>query len=427
MSRFKPRVVIIGAGFAGVTLAKALRRLPVETLIIDKRNYHTFQPLLYQVATAGLEPESIAHSVRGMFHATANCEFLLGEVIGIDKNNKWVHLQDGSRVSYDYLVIAIGAVSTFFGTEGAEQFSFTLKSVPDAIAIRSHVLKMFEMVNADPDLIDQGYLNFVVVGGGPTGVEVAGAMIELFNKVLRKDFKNLDFSNVNLYMVEASDNLLDAFKQPLQEFALHKLRKWGVEVKLGRKVNKVEGSKVYLSDQTYINTHSLIWTAGIRANPLADQLDLPQGRGGRIVVDSDLTVPGYPDIFVVGDVAASSDEQGNLHPQLAPNAIQGAKHIARQIMLKIRGQQTTPYRYLDKGIMATIGRNAAVTQLNARVYMRGFMAWLVWLFLHLMYLVGFRNRVQVFLDWFWNYITYDRSARMIYNEQLRQSDKPLKW
>lgn len=427
MSRFKPRVVIIGAGFAGVNLAKTLARAPVETLLIDKRNYHTFQPLLYQVATAGLEPESIAHSVRGMFHAIHNCEFLLGEVTQVDKGNKWIHLADGSRVSYDYLVIAVGAVTTFFGIEGAAENAFTLKSVHDAINIRSHVLKMFEMVNADPDLIEQGFLNFVIVGGGPTGVEVAGSMIELFNKVLRKDFKRLDFSQVNLYMVESSDYLLDAFKQPLQEFALHKLKKWGIEIKLGRKVTKVEGHKVLLSDQTYINTHTLIWTAGIRANPLADVIGLPQGRAGRLITDPDLSVPGYPDIFVAGDVAGSADENGNYHPQLAPNAIQGAKHIARQILLKMRGQQTTPYRYIDKGIMATIGRNAAVTQLNNRVYMRGFLAWVVWLFLHLMYLVGFRNRLQVFLDWFWNYITYDRSARMIFNEEIRPGDKPLKW
>lgn len=413
----KPRVVIVGAGFAGVSVARALKNTSVEVRLIDQFNYHTFQPLLYQVATAGLEPESIAHAVRGIFHKQTNVDFILGKVVSADKVAKTVLLEDGTKVDYDYLVLAAGATTNFFGIDGVADHALTLKSIDDALKVRSHVLSRFEEANTNPALIEKGWLNFVVVGGGPTGVEMAGSLHELFTHVLRKDFPHLPIEQAKVFLVEATPNILAPFKPELRAYTVNRLNNQGIKVLLDTKVIKATADAVYFHTGDVIPTQTLIWAAGIRVAPLADAMGLPQAQAGRIVVNPDLSVPEYPEIFVAGDMAASKDKDGKIHPQLAPNAMQTGKFVAKRIQNLILNRPFDEvYHYFDKGIMATIGRNAAVAQTPWGMKMRGFFAWMAWLFLHLMYLVGFRNRTQVFFDWMWNYMTYDRSARMIFKK-----------
>lgn len=409
----KPRVVVVGAGFGGLTLARALRRASVEVLLIDRRNYHTFQPLLYQVATAGLEPEEIAHAVRGIFQRQKNFSFRLGTVVGVDEAAKAVLLEDGDRIAFDYLVLATGVATNFFGIEGAEAHSFPLKSLPEAVALRSHIIRQFEQADRDRSLLERGALTFVVVGGGPTGVEMAGALVELFQKVLRKDFPHLPLDRARVVLVEASPRLLGAFHETSQAFALKKLARRGVEVRLDEPVVRLEADAVTLQSGEVLPTQTLIWAAGVRTPPLVEALAMEQTHGGRLVVQHNLSVPDHPDVFVIGDMAGSRDEEGRLHPQLAPVAMQGARHVARQIRRRIAGQPTTAFRYTDKGIMATIGRNAAVAELAFGLRTSGFLAWVMWLILHLVLLIGFRNRLNVLVNWAWNYFTYDRSARLI--------------
>ena len=409
----KPRVVVVGAGFGGLTLARALRRASVEVLLIDRRNYHTFQPLLYQVATAGLEPEEIAHAVRGIFQRQKNFSFRLGTVVGVDEATKTVLLEDGDRIAFDYLVLATGVATNFFGIEGAEAHSFPLKSLPEAVALRSHIIRQFEQADRDRSLLERGALTFVVVGGGPTGVEMAGALVELFQKVLRKDFPHLPLDRARVVLVEASPRLLGAFHETSQAFALKKLARRGVEVRLDEPVVRLEADAVTLQSGEVLPTQTLIWAAGVRTPPLVEALAMEQTHGGRLVVQHNLSVPDHPDVFVIGDMAGSRDEEGRLHPQLAPVAMQGARHVARQIRRRIAGQPTTAFRYTDKGIMATIGRNAAVAELAFGLRTSGFLAWVMWLILHLVLLIGFRNRLNVLVNWAWNYFTYDRSARLI--------------
>ena len=409
----KPRVVVVGAGFGGLTLARALRRASVEVLLIDRRNYHTFQPLLYQVATAGLEPEEIAHAVRGIFQRQKNFSFRLGTVVGVDEAAKAVLLEDGDRIAFDYLVLATGVATNFFGIEGAEAHSFPLKSLPEAVALRSHIIRQFEQADRDRSLLERGALTFVVVGGGPTGVEMAGALVELFQKVLRKDFPHLPLDRARVVLVEASPRLLGAFHETSQAFALKKLARRGVEVRLDEPVVRLEADAVTLQSGEVLPTQTLIWAAGVRTPPLVEALAMEQTHGGRLVVQHNLSVPDHPDVFVIGDMAGSRDEEGRLHPQLAPVAMQGARHVARQIRRRIASQPTTAFRYTDKGIMATIGRNAAVAELAFGLRTSGFLAWVMWLILHLVLLIGFRNRLNVLVNWAWNYFTYDRSARLI--------------
>lgn len=410
----RPRLVIVGAGFAGVSLARSLRKAPLEIRLIDQNNYHTFQPLLYQVATAGLEPESIAHTVRGIYQGQKNLDFVLGKVIGVDKERQVVQLEDGNVLPYDYLALAAGATTNFFGIKGVADHAFTLKSIEDAIGLRSHILNVFEQVNLNEGLIEQGWLNFVVVGGGPTGVEMAGALIELFEMVLKKDFPHLPIDRAKVYLVEATPHVLAPFREDHRRYTAETLKRRGVQVLLDTKVIQATDSTVHLHTGVILPTQTLIWAAGIRVNPLADVLGLPQSIGGRIEVGADLSIPRFPNIFVMGDMAASKDENGKIHPQLAPNAMQSGRHVAKQILARLAGQKTQAYQYFDKGIMATIGRNAAVAEAPWGFRAKGWLAWLSWLFIHLMYLVGFRNRWMVFMDWTWSYLTYDRSARMIF-------------
>jgi len=418
----KPRVVIVGAGFGGLRLARELRRAPVEVVLVDQHNYHVFQPLLYQVATAALDPEEIAHNVRGLFHAQRNFAFRMGRVIGADWPNKRLLISEGDAIRFDYLVLAAGAVTNDFGIPGVAQHAFPLKSLPEALRMRSHIMRQFEMADADPSLIDHGALTFVVVGGGPTGVEMAGALVEWFQMVLRKDYPHLDVSRAHVILIEALDRLLAPFDAPLRDNARRTLAERGVEVILGEAVSEVRPDAVTLKSGRAIPTRTVIWGAGVRGSPLAAAMGLELTRGGRVVVNPDLSVPGRPEVYVIGDLAASQDAQGNLHPQLAQVALQGAAHVARQIERRIAGRYPTPtpgepFVYRDPGTMATIGRHAAVAQLPTGWRFTGFAAWLMWLFLHLVFLIGFRNRLNVLINWMWNYFTYDRSVRIILEPQ----------
>ncbi|MEY2453209.1 MAG: hypothetical protein QOD92_2783 [Acidimicrobiaceae bacterium] len=401
-------VVIVGAGFGGLAAAKELARAPVHVTIVDRHNYHTFQPLLYQVATAGLNAADVAYAVRGIFHRQPNVSFRQAEVTGVDWKANTLELDDG-RLSFDHLIVAAGASAAYFGIEGAAENGFPLYALTDAITLRNHVLERFEAADADPSLVDDGALCFVVVGGGPTGVEVAGALAELFAKVLRKDFRTLDVSKARIVLVEMADSLLQPFSNASQRHARERLTDMGVDVRTGEAVTKVTPTRVSLKSGEELTAHTLVWAAGVRANPLADALGVATTRAGRIVVGPDLRIAGHDNAFAIGDVAGISSPGGDLLPMVAQVAIQSGKHAAREIARPRR----TPFRYRDLGTMATIGRRAAVAELPMHIRLSGTPAWLAWLGLHLVTLVGFRNRLSVFLNWAWNYVTWDRGPRLI--------------
>jgi NADH dehydrogenase len=419
------RVVIVGAGFGGLTTARALSpahavaRHPVEVVIVDRRNHHTFQPLLYQVATAGLDGESIAHPVRGIFHGRPNVRARLGTVCGADWSRHELLTEEGPRVPFDRVVLAPGAVSSSFGVPGVDEHAFPLKSLTDALTLRTHILEQFEAADIDPGLERAGGLTFVIVGGGPTGVEMAGALVELFRMVLAKDFPDLDLTRARVVLVEALDRLIGAMHPSLGEHARRTLEARGVEVLLGRTVEAVEPEVVRLDGGTVISTRTLVWAAGVRPHPLVAALGLPLDASGRVRVGPDLRVEGRPDVFVVGDAAGARDRRGRAYPQMAPVAMQQGRHVAREITRSLEGRRPRRFRYFDKGSMATIGRNSAVAELPLGLRFRGFLAWLMWLGLHLVYLIGFRNRTSVLLDWAWNYATYDRGARLIVEPPTR--------
>ncbi len=409
----RPRVVIVGGGFGGLRLAQVLEDEPVQVTLVDRRNFHTFQPLLYQVATAMLDPAAIARSLRAILRRQANVEVRLGTVTGVDWAAKLVLLADGTPIAFDTLVLATGAVTSDYGIEGVAEHAFPLKSPEEALRLRHHVLERFERALADPARIESGELTFTVVGGGPTGVELAGALVELIDNVVRKDFPGLDVDRAHVVLIEATDHLIDPFHPRSRENARHTLESRGVEVRLGTTVEAVTADAVHLAGGAVVPTRTLIWTAGVRANPLADRLGLDQTQGGRIVVEPDLSVPGHPDVFVIGDLAASRDLDGNLHPQMAPLAQQGADHVAAQLRRRRQGLATDRFDYRNKGVMATIGRNAAVAELPNGLRFRGRLAWVMWLALHLQRLVGYRSRFEVLTSWAWNYLTTDRTARLM--------------
>ena len=407
------KVVIIGAGFGGLSLAKNLANSSVEVLLVDKHNYHTFQPLLYQVATAGLEAEEIAHATRGIFQKQKNFRFCLGEVANVNWDEQKVYLKDSNEIGYDYLVIAAGGATNYFGVEGAEEHGFPLKSLEEAVNLRSHIILNFEKADQHGHDSEKGLMHIVVVGGGATGVEMAGALCELIQKVLKKDYPDLPFENYKVSLVEASPGVLNAYNASLQTYAIRQLKERGVNVLLDTRVTHVTASQIHLSNGETLDAQTLVWAAGIQANDLASAFNLPTTRGGRIVVDGHLKVSGHENVFAIGDIAASKDPEGNLYPQLAPVAMQAGKHAASVIKNDLAGKNTGPFTYKDRGTMATIGRNAAVAQLSFGIRSTGFIAWIMWLVLHLMQLVGFRNRLNVLMNWAWNYFTYDRSARLI--------------
>ena len=408
----RPRVVIVGAGFAGLQAAKALRKAPVEVVVVDRNNYHKFQPLLYQVATAGLEPDEIAHNAREIFRRAQNVAFRLGTVQQIDAANRRLLLRSGPPLDYDFLILAAGAVTNYFGVEGVRQRGFPLKNVPDAIDLRNHVLRLFEQAERDPDGAPEGALDFVIVGGGPTGVETAGALVELFD-VMKKDYRRIDPTSARVFLLEMQPALLAAYPEPLRSYTRRVLERRGVIVRTETTVERHDDGAVHLEGGETITTQTLIWAAGIRGHPVAESLPVELVEGYRVPVAEDLSVEGHPEIFVAGDLCGFEGDDGEPLPQVAQVAIQQGRHAARQIRRQLAGEATEPFRYKDLGQMATIGRHAAVAEFPGGLKVKGFVAWAMWAFIHIWKLVGFRNRLNVFVNWIYNYFTYDRGARLI--------------
>jgi len=416
----RPKVVVIGAGFGGIGAGRRLADLPVDTTIVDQRNHHVFQPLLYQVATAGLSPADIALPVRGIFQDDDNVDFRWATVGKIDFGEQLVHVDVGAPLPYDYLIIAGGSETRWFGIPGVEEHALAMKTLEDATFLRGHVLSQFEKAAAQPEEIDEGALTFVIVGGGPTGVELAGAFVELF-EVLDRDFHHLDLSRARVVLVEATDNLLNGFAAELQRSAQETLRARGVEVRLGQAVDRAGPGRVHFKDGQVVATNTLVWAAGIEPAPLAEATGLERGKGGRIVVRRDLRPPGHDNVFVVGDLAGAVNHKGELYLQMASVALQQGHFVGRQIGRLVRGRRPWKFRYLDYGEMATIGRNAAVAQLAFHIRLRGILGWWAWLLVHLVRLMGFRNRIAVFFNWAWSYFKYDRQARLIVHPEARAS------
>jgi NADH dehydrogenase len=406
-----PRVAILGGGFGGLNAAKALRKAPVRVTLVDRRNHHLFQPLLYQVATAALNPSDIATPIRRILRHQKNAEVVLGEAVSVDVPGHRVLLRDGI-VPYDFLIVATGATHAYFGHPEWEPFAPGLKTVEDAVEIRRRVLLAYEAAEREEDPARrEDWLTFVVVGGGPTGVELAGALAEISRHVLTRDFRRIDPRKARVVLIEAGPRILPAYVPELSERAAERLRRMGCEVLLGTPVTRVDGDGVFAGDHR-IRSRCVIWAAGVAPSPLARSLGTPLDRVGRVKVQSDLTVSGAPEIFVIGDLAAVDDRQGNPIPGLAQPAIQGGRHAARQIVRTLRGEPRERFRYFDKGTLATIGRNAAVAQIG-RIRTVGFFAWLLWLLVHILMLIGFRNRFLVLAQWGWTYFRYERGARLI--------------
>jgi NADH:ubiquinone reductase (H+-translocating) len=410
-----PHVVIVGAGFGGLEAAQRLSKAPVQITLIDKHNYHLFQPLLYQIAIAGLVPSQIAYPVRTIFRRQANLEFRLGEVTHIDFDAQFIQL-DGSVIAYDTLILAVGGRTDFFGMNSLREYSFQLKDVESAINTRNHLLKMFELASREVDVQKRHeLLTFTVVGGGPTGVETAGALAELINLVMVKDYPSLDLKEVHVILLEAADHLMESFPEELRSTTFRLLRKKNVEVLLNTKVADFNGRKVTLGNGDSIDTQTVIWTAGVRAEELTETLAAEKGRGGRIIVKPTLQHPDHPQVYVIGDAAYLEDENGRPLPMLATVAQQQARHAARNIRLELSNRAAEPFTYKDPGLLATIGRNAAVARLWG-ISFSGWPAWLIWVGLHVYRLIGFRNRLVVLLNWAWDYFFYESQVRLITKE-----------
>jgi len=406
-----PRIVIVGAGFGGLSAAKALAGKPFDVTVIDRHNYHLFQPLLYQVATASLSPAEIASPIRAILQRAQNVNVMLGKVSGIDLERREV-LAEGRRIPYDSLVLATGAQHAYFGHGDWAAFAPGLKTIDDATYIRRRILLAFEKAETETDPAERArLLNFVIVGGGPTGVEMAGAIAELANRALAEDFRSIDPRSARIILVEAAPRLLTPFDPPLSEAARTSLEQLGVEVRLGTPVTALDAAGVAVGTER-IEARTVIWGAGVIASPAGQWLGADTDRAGRVKVAPDLSVPGHPDIFVIGDTAAIDDANGNPLPGVAPVAKQQGNYIAALLIARRNGKSVAPFRYRDLGSLATIGRKRAVIQMG-RFKMKGFFAWLLWCVAHIYYLIGFRNRFVVAISWLWNYITFQRATRLI--------------
>jgi NADH dehydrogenase FAD-containing subunit len=407
-----PRVVIVGAGFGGLAAARALAKAPVEVVVIDRHNYHLFQPLLYQVATAGLSPADIAWPIRGILRRQRNASVLLGRVSGVDPLARTVTL-DGQELAYDFLILATGARHSYFGRDEWEEIAPGLKKIDDATAIRRRVLLAFEQAEGTADAEERRrLLNFVVVGGGPTGVELAGAIAELAKVALVEDFRTIDPREARVVLIEAGPRLLATFPEALSHNAEASLQRLGVEVRTGKAVIECDADGVVIGHER-LCSRTVLWAAGVMASPAAKWLGAERDRAGRIVVESDYSVPGHPEVFAIGDTAAMRDATGRPVPGVAPAAKQGGHYVARTIAARLSGRPAPPpFRYRDWGNMATIGRKSAVCDFG-RVRLTGFPAWIVWGAAHVYFLIGLRNRSVVALNWLWSYVTFQRGARLI--------------
>lgn len=415
---YRPKVVILGAGFGGLKAARTLSGKEADVELIDRQNYHLFQPLLYQVATAGLEPEHIAKPLRSILRDQKNLTFTLAEVQSIDLERRIVLSSMGEH-AYDYLLIAAGAGPRFFGRTDLAEHAFTIKGLTDAIDLRNCILTQFEhaLRESDPGLRSER-LTFVVVGGGPTGVEMAGALVELIYGVLVKDYRDLDFREVRVLLVEAQDRILPEMPSELSGAAERMLEGKGVQVRCGTFVEGYDGREVRFQSGENVRTRTLIWSAGVQAAKIVRSLGVPTGPQGRVPVESTLQVPGYPETFVIGD-ASYWEADGEPLPMMAPVAIQMAECAAGNILRLMRGDRLESFEYQDPGRLATIGRNAAVAEIRGYRF-KGFLAWIVWLIVHLIKLIGFRNRLMVLINWAWSYFTYDHAVRLI----TRSVDNP---
>ncbi|MGA6984057.1 MAG: NAD(P)/FAD-dependent oxidoreductase [Candidatus Sulfotelmatobacter sp.] len=414
-----PRVVIVGAGFGGLNAATALASAPVKIIVIDRQNYHTFQPLLYQVATAGLSPGEIAEPVRTILRRHKNIEVLMGEVTSFDLQRRVVKMSN-HEVPYDALIVAAGASHAYFGHDEWGPFAPGLKTIEDAIEIRRRILLAFELAErrafaGEP----KEPLNFVVVGAGPTGVELAGTMAEICRHALAHDFRSIQPQRARIYLLEGGPHVLPSYPQDLSRSAAKQLQHLGVEVRTSAMVTKIEAGEISIGDKR-MSAAVILWAAGVAASPLGKKLDAPVDRNGRVQVNPDLSIPGHPEVFVIGDLAALKDRAGKFLPGVAPVAMQEGRYVSKVIRREVQQGQGTmaisarrePFHYRDRGSLATIGRAAAVAQFG-KVHISGYIAWLAWLCIHVFFLIGFQNRILVLIQWAWSYFTNERGARLI--------------
>ena len=408
----RPHVVIIGGGFGGLYAARALAKHPIDVTVIDKENYHLFQPLLYQVATAALSAGDIASPIRSILRKFKNVRVIMGEVTDIDLDGKRVMLRDGDY-HYDYLINAAGATGTYFGHDEWEKFAPGLKTMEDALDIRRRIFCAYETAERLPEDSDErdAYLTFICIGGGPTGVEMSGSIVEVATQTLKADFRSIDPRKTRVILLQSGDRILPDYPKDLSDSARRQLLNLGVEVRTHSRVTDITKDGVYIGE-TFIPCKTVVWAAGVAASPLGKKMGVPTDRGGRPIVNADMSVPGHPNAFVIGDLANFDHGDKGQLPGIAPVAIQMGVAVARNIIADIEGQPTKNFDYLDKGQIATIGRNSAVGLLFG-VHAKGFIAWLMWLLIHIYFLIGFENRAFVMFNWIFSYLSYNRSARII--------------
>ncbi len=411
-----PNVVVVGSGFGGMAAAHGLKRAPVRVTIVDRANHHLFQPLLYQVATAALSPADIAAPIRRVFRHQPNVRVMLADATAVDVEQKKVILTDGV-VNYDILILATGVTHGYFGHDAWAEFAPGLKTLKDALLIRQRVLMAFEVAEREPDADRRrAWLTFVIVGGGPTGVELAGTLAEVSRQTLARDFRHINTASARVILVEAAPRVLGAYTEELSESARVQLEKLGVAVWTGMQVTGIDEDGVSMGPDR-IHAQTVLWAAGVAGSPLATTLGVPLDRAGRVLVRSDLTIPGHDDVYVIGDLA-HVESDGELVPGVAPAAMQAGRHTALNVVRSLHGQPLSPFRYRDKGMLATIGRGSAVARIGS-LKASGHFAWLLWLFIHIFFLIGFRNRLIVMVQWAWSYISFDRGARLI-TEPLKE-------
>jgi NADH dehydrogenase len=411
MNENRPRVVVVGAGFGGLQAARNLAKLPVRITLIDRKNHHTFQPLLYQVATAGISPGEIAAPIRWILRSRKNVEVIMDEVVGFDLTRKVVQLPD-LEIPFDYLVVASGAQHSYFTHDEWEPFAPGLKTIEDALEIRRRVLLAFEL--AEKQAVAGGpqpMLTFAIVGGGPTGVELAGTLAEIAHNVLQNEFRSIDPKRTRIVLLEGGPRILPAYAPDLSESAVRQLQHLGVEVRAPAMVTQIDPGAVWIGTER-IPAAVILWAAGVAASSLGKKLGAPVDRAGRVMVNPDLTIPNQPNVFVIGDLATLKDKHGSPLPGVAPVALQEGRYVAKIIGDDLRNTPRKDFNYFDKGSLATIGRAAAVAQFR-KLHISGYFAWLAWLFVHIFFLIGFRNRIIVLIQWAWSYLTYERGARLI--------------
>ncbi len=424
MTAPKPVVVIVGGGFGGLDAARALSGAPVQVTLVDRRNHHVFQPLLYQVATAALSPGDIAAPIRWILRKQDNVRVLLADVQGVDVAAKRLKLDGGHDLAYDYLILATGAAHSYFGHNEWQRFAPGLKTIEDALEIRRRMLLAFERAERESDpALQRQYLTFAVVGGGPTGVELAGALAEIAKQTLRDEFSNIEPEVARIVLLEGGPSILATFSPKLRDASRRMLRSLGVEIWENTLVTGVEAGVVHMGSDR-LNARTVVWAAGVTKSPLGSLLGVPLDRSGGVVVEKDLSVPGHPEIFVVGDLAVFTHQTGHPLPGVAQVAMQGGKAAARNILRRVKGEPTQPFHYHDRGNMATIGRARAIADLPWAKF-SGFPAWLVWLFIHLVSLIGFRNKLLVLISWMVAYLTYQRGVRLITGKDVERTEKNL--